>query len=51
MGLDTQLIDVVRYSDIGNFNSLLVSGCNIHDYDKSFIAGNVTDAIVQTVTC
>lgn len=46
----TMLIDVVRYSDIGNYNSLLISGCNIHDYDRSFIAGNVTDAIVQSVT-
>ena len=46
----TDLIDVVRYSDVGNYNSLLVSGCNIHDYNRSFIAGNVTDAIVQSVT-
>ncbi|MBN2236921.1 MAG: DUF4957 domain-containing protein [Bacteroidales bacterium] len=44
------LTDVVRYTATGNFNSLLVSGCNIHDYDRSFIAGNVTDAIVQSVT-
>lgn len=42
--------DVVRYTGIGNYNSLLVSGCNIHDFDRSFIAGNVTDAIVQSVT-
>ncbi len=44
------LTDVIRYTGIGNYNSLLVSGCNIHDYDRSFIAGNVTDAIVQSVT-
>ena len=44
------LIDVVRFSAAGNYSSLLVSGCNIHDYDRSFIAGNVTDAIVQSVT-
>ena len=42
--------DVVRYTGAGNYNSLLVSGCNIHDFDRSFIAGNQTDAIVQTVT-
>ncbi|WP_240665708.1 DUF5123 domain-containing protein [Lutibacter sp. HS1-25] len=42
--------DVVRYNEAGSFNSLLISGCNIHNYRKSFIAGNVTDAIVQTVT-
>lgn len=46
----TQLTDVVRYTGAGNYNSLLVSGCNIHDYDRSFIAGNQTDAIVQSVT-
>ena len=44
------LIDVVRYTGAGNYGSLLVSGCNIHDYDRSFIAGNVTDAIVQSVS-
>lgn len=43
------LTDVVRYTGAGNFNSLLIKGCNIHDYDRSFIAGNVTDAIVQSV--
>jgi hypothetical protein len=42
--------DVVRYTGAGNYNTLLVSGCNIHDFSRSFIAGNVTDAIVQTVT-
>lgn len=48
--LATLLTDVVRYTGAGNYNSLLVRGCNIHDYDRSFIAGNVTDAIVQSVT-
>lgn len=46
----TELTDVVRYTGVGNFNSLLISGCNVHDYNRSFIAGNVTDAIVQSVT-
>ncbi|WP_241748661.1 DUF5123 domain-containing protein [Aestuariibaculum suncheonense] len=46
----TELTDVVRYTKDGNYNSLLVSGCIIHDYDRSFIAGNVTDAIVQSIT-
>lgn len=46
----TELTDVVRYSAAGNYNSLFVSGCNIHDYNRSFIAGNETDAIVQSVT-
>lgn len=48
-GEPTVLLDVVRYTGAGNYNSLLVKGCNIHDYDRSFIAGNVTDAIVQSV--
>lgn len=46
----TTLTDVVRYTGIGNYNSLLISGCNIHNYARSFIAGNVLDAIVQSVT-
>lgn len=46
----TDLTDVVRYTGAGNFNSLLISGCNIHDYNRSFIAGNVSSAIVNTVT-
>lgn len=44
------VIDVVRYSEPGNYNSLLVSGCNIHDFDRSFIAGNVSSALVNEVT-
>lgn len=48
--IPAELTDMVRYSDPGAYNSLLVSGCNVHDYNRSFIAGNVTDAIVQTIT-
>lgn len=48
--LPTELKDVVRYTGAGNFNSLLISGCNIHDYNRSFIAGNVTDAILNSLT-
>ncbi|HEX9828015.1 MAG TPA: DUF4957 domain-containing protein [Flavobacteriaceae bacterium] len=44
------LQDVARYTGAGNYNSLLIRGCNIHDYSRSFIAGNVTGAIVQSVT-
>lgn len=46
----TTVQDVVRYTSEGNYNSLLVSGCVIKDFDRSFIAGNKTDAIVQNVT-
>lgn len=44
------VIDVVRYSEAGSYNSLLISGCNIHDFDRSFIAGNVSSALVNEVT-
>ncbi|MFV0566484.1 MAG: DUF5123 domain-containing protein [Flavobacteriaceae bacterium] len=43
------LLDVVKYSDVGNYNSLLINGCVIHDYDRSFLTGNITDAIVQSI--
>jgi hypothetical protein len=46
----TVINDVVRYKGAGNYNSLLVRGCNVHDFARSFIAGSVTDAIVQSVT-
>jgi len=46
----TTVQDVVRYTGAGNFNSLLVKDCNIHDFDRSFIAGNQTGAIVQSVS-
>lgn len=44
------LSDVVSYPGAGNFNSLLISGCNIHDYSRSFIRGNTTDGILQSLT-
>ncbi len=46
----SELQDVVRYTGPGNYNSLLISGSIIHDYGRSFIAGNETDAILQTLT-
>lgn len=46
----TSLADVIRYTEVGNYNSLLVSGCNIHDFARTFIGGNITGAIVQSVT-
>ncbi|WZL89599.1 DUF5123 domain-containing protein [Salinimicrobium sp. 3283s] len=44
------LSDAIRYTGAGNFNSLFISGSNIHDYGRSFIAGNETGAILQTLT-
>lgn len=46
----TLLSDVVRYTGAGNFNSLLISGSNIHDYSRSFVAGNESGAVLQTLT-
>lgn len=42
--------DVVSYNGVDNYNSLLISGCNIHDFTRSFVRGNTTDAILQTLT-
>ena len=41
---------VVRYSGAGSFNSLTITGCNIHQYNRSFVAGNTTSAILNTLT-
>ena len=45
-----ELPDVVRYTGAGNYNSLLISGSEIHNYSRSFVAGNETDAILQDLT-
>jgi len=44
------LTDAVRYTGAGNYNSLLISGCEIHDFARSFVAGNETGAILQDLT-
>ena len=44
------IADVVSYSGAGNYNSLLISGCNIHDFTNTFIKGSTTDAILQSLT-
>lgn len=41
--------DVIDLATAGNYNSLLIRGCNIQNYDKSLIKGQTTDAIIQTV--
>ncbi len=46
----TELQDVVSYSDVGNFNSIVISGCNIHDYNRSFVRGSTTGSILQSLT-
>ena len=44
------MTDVVKFSSAGNYNSVLISGCNIHDFTRTFVQGSVTDAILQTLT-
>lgn len=43
------LTDVVELA-VGNFNTIMIRGCNIHDYDKSLIKGQTLNAIVQSLT-
>lgn len=45
----SSLTDFLRFTGAGNFNSLLISGSIIHDYARSFVAGNQTDAILQNL--
>lgn len=46
----TTLSDVVAFEAAGSYNSLVIKGCNIHDYTRSLIQGHTTDALIQTVT-
>ncbi|SCY41715.1 protein of unknown function [Nonlabens sp. Hel1_33_55] len=46
----TELIDTIRYSGADAFDSLVVDGCNVHDYNRSFIAGNESGAVLQSLT-
>ncbi|WP_423130427.1 DUF4957 domain-containing protein [Gaoshiqia sp. Z1-71] len=45
---DGTLIDVFRFNTAGlEYGSLVISGCNIHDYDRSFVAGNVASKVTS----
>jgi len=44
------LTDVVRFTDATSYGSLIISGCDIHDFDKSFIGSDVAAAKVNAVT-
>lgn len=48
--LENGVVEVLKFNSSGNFDSILISGCNIHDYDKALIYGNETDAILQSFT-
>jgi hypothetical protein len=50
MNGDGTLTDVFRYNTASvTYGSLSITGCYIHDFDRSFIGGNVS-ATVQSVT-
>lgn len=42
--------DVAKYNEAGNYTSLLISGCSIRNFRKSLIYGDLTGALVNTVT-
>ncbi|CAD0004979.1 DUF5123 domain-containing protein [Flavobacterium salmonis] len=43
-------IDVIRYSATANYSKLLISGCSIHDYERTFIgAGTGINANIQSI--
>lgn len=45
-----QTNDVVKYLEAANYGNLLISGCNIHNYRKSLVYGDVASATVNSVT-
>ena len=45
----TTISDFITFSGAGNYNTLLISGCNIHDFSRSFVRGSTTDAILQSL--
>ena len=50
-GTDTSVMKhFLEYKGASNYNSLLVSGCNIHDFATSFIRSDVTDLSLQSLT-
>ncbi|HSI70234.1 MAG TPA: DUF4957 domain-containing protein [Gillisia sp.] len=46
----TDLNDFLEYREAGNYNSLLISGSEIHDFSRRLIYGNATGAILQNLT-
>ncbi|OMP32369.1 DUF5123 domain-containing protein [Mangrovimonas sp. DI 80] len=48
--LEIDLKEVLVFDGAGSYESILISGCNIHDYDKALIYGNVTGAVLNSFT-
>lgn len=47
---DKTLTDVLRFNTTStNYDSLLISGCNIHDFDRTFIGGSVSNSKVTSI--
>jgi hypothetical protein len=47
---DVTLNDVVRYNTASvTYGSLKIIGCNIHDFDRSFVAGNVASTVTSVL--
>ncbi|NIK91551.1 DUF4957 domain-containing protein [Mangrovimonas sp. CR14] len=48
--LANSVVEVLKFDGTGSYDSILISGCNIHDYDKALIYGNVTGAVLNSFT-
>lgn len=46
---DATRTDVVRYTDVTNYGKLLISGCTIHDYEKTFVGASIA-AKIESIT-
>lgn len=42
--------DFVRFNEAGTYNSLLISGCKVSEFRKSFIGGDIASSLVKNVT-
>ncbi|MEO8252842.1 MAG: DUF4957 domain-containing protein [Flavobacterium sp.] len=41
--------DLIRYNAAGNYESLLISGCTIHNFRKTFIGGDITSSLIKKI--
>lgn len=51
MNGDKTLTDAIRYNSTSTtYGPLVISGCNIHDFDRSLLGGNVASSKVPSIT-
>lgn len=51
MNGDKTLTDAIRFNSASTtYGALLISGCDIHDFDRSLLGGNVASARVPSIT-